>query len=176
MKSQYTTEEKHQIRKLDMSLGKLQELVMDWEAWHAVVHGITKSWTGLSDWTELNWGNWTWACGPVLSSTLWLWANHLLSEFIFPVCTRRKIPAFPFHEVAWDVMAYVSVLCRAFQAVQTDSWKDLEAWSWRPGLYSQLYACSALVWLSVSHFIALNLHVPICRTPSQGECKDSEAQ
>ena len=33
----------------DMSLGKLQELVMDWEAWRGVVHGVTKSWIRLSD-------------------------------------------------------------------------------------------------------------------------------
>ena len=40
---------------MDVNLSELQDLVMDREAWRAVIHGITKCWTRLSDWTELNW-------------------------------------------------------------------------------------------------------------------------
>ena len=44
---------------MDMDWGGLQELVMDRESWHAAVHGVTESWTWLSDWTELNWYTYT---------------------------------------------------------------------------------------------------------------------
>ena len=40
---------------MDMSLGKLLDMVMDREAWHAAIHGVTKIRTWLRDWTELNW-------------------------------------------------------------------------------------------------------------------------
>ena len=49
---------------MDMGLGGLRELVMDRKAWRAAVHGVTRSRTWLSDWTELNWNrrvNWKFA-------------------------------------------------------------------------------------------------------------------
>ena len=40
---------------MDVSLSEFREWVMDREAWRTAIHGVTKSWTRLSDWTELNW-------------------------------------------------------------------------------------------------------------------------
>ena len=55
---------------MDMGLGGLRELVMDREAWRAVVYGVTKSRTRLSDWTELNWIIWNW------EEIIWIYFNR----------------------------------------------------------------------------------------------------
>ena len=51
---------------MDMSLCILLEFVMDREAWRAAIHGVTMSWTWLSDWTELNWAD------PIFWEPQWL--------------------------------------------------------------------------------------------------------
>ena len=55
---------------MDMSLSKLRKLMMDREAWHDAIHGITKSWTRLSDWSEMNW---RWQSYGFSRSHVWMW-------------------------------------------------------------------------------------------------------
>ena len=54
---------------MDLSLSELRELVIDREAWHAAIHGVTKSWTQLRDWTELKMHS------VIICYTYTLWEN-----------------------------------------------------------------------------------------------------
>ena len=74
---------------MDMSLSRLQELVMDREAWHAAIHGVAKSQTRLSNWTELNWPGGIIETMWEMKPTLGL---HLDQHYIFRVVALWYVP------------------------------------------------------------------------------------
>ena len=110
---------------VDMSSGKLRELVMDREAWRVVVHGVTKSWTWLSDWTELNWSrkeHWlpirSMACINLLKQWNYIWKsscswrNHLVD--FMKICIRLPGPIFFLHrtsKASWIECGRNQLLC-----------------------------------------------------------------
>ena len=97
----------------DITLSKLQELVMDREVCRAAVHGVAKSWTWLSDWTELNWTN------PFLCSARSFWPGKNDSvrkwSIFFDVSERlgrRNISSLDPHSRGW--MFYLDTFGSAY--------------------------------------------------------------
>ena len=69
---------------MDVSLSELRELVMNREAWRAAIHGVIKSRTRLSDWTELKGGWLVWHLGII---SLWILTTSLLKVYLNHTCT-----------------------------------------------------------------------------------------
>ena len=88
-----------------MSLSELRELVTDREAWRAAVHGVTKSWTRLSDWTGLDWTelmDYSWESHLVMFVSLPLTSSTYCESLCVQPCCPLPLP-FP-----------ASILCRCY--------------------------------------------------------------
>ena len=93
---------------MDMGLSKLQELVIDREAWRAVIHGVAKSWTWLSDWTD--WLNFTSSFPHFILMLLfktaffiWLISSNVLDSFyIFKEKSASSCSVASHFDISWQ--------------------------------------------------------------------------
>ena len=99
---------------MHMSLSELQELVMDWAAWHAVIHRVTKSRTQLSDWTELNNNNPGYTPGQ-LNQNLWYCVPRIFRWFqcghVLNLCFKYIWPHQPNPGIYQETLHTCSIGC-----------------------------------------------------------------
>ena len=103
---------------MDMCLGGLRELVMDREAWHAVVHGVAKNWTLMSNWTELRHVK-VHCCHQYIAILFFLFSPPHLSVVIRSALDNETWILHPLVTTCtWQFSLYLSCLC----SVHCDSW------------------------------------------------------